>query len=225
MLPVLILRPADSARQTLKRAKKLGLDCVADPLFSIQSKPWIAPPKTDFDAVMYTSANAVHYSQEKLNDYRDLPVVCVGRATAKSAREAGFRVAITGDGGADDLIGLLPGNKYTRILRLTGKHHIKIARNDRQITIRQVYESVAQPLGRNAQGIITSENVTLLHSARAATILRSEMDRLGLERTHTHIAALSENIATAAGTGWKSVQAASVPTDDALLSLASALCG
>ncbi len=221
---VLILRPDDSARETAQRAALLGLTSIIDPLFAVEPLQWSAPPAEEFDALMLTSANAVTFGGQALDAYKSLPVLAVGSATAAAAEQAGFIVAETGNRGADDLLRALTGDQFTRILRLTGKDHVKLALSGRKIALRQVYQARALALGDMAQAALRQGHVVLLYSVRAAKILSDEMDRGHLDRSVNHIVALSANIASAAGEGWKSVQAADQPTDDALLSLAGRLC-
>ncbi|QTD54479.1 uroporphyrinogen-III synthase [Parasphingorhabdus cellanae] len=221
---LVILRPIDSARETENRAEKLGLSVIADPLFIIEPMEWTAPPAGQFDALMLTSANAVKYGGDMLSQYVQLPVLAVGDATAMAARQAGFTVTDIGNGGAEDLLQSLGPDRYPRILRLTGKDHVKTAASPQKLTLRRVYQAAALPLGESAQTALQQGHVVLLYSVRAAKILNDEMDRLQLERSNNDIVALSPAIAEAAGSRWKSVQAAEQPTDDALLSLAGRLC-
>ncbi len=221
---VIILRPQNSANETAKRAHDLGLSFIVDPLFVVEPLAWSAPPPEQFDAMMLTSSNAVTQAGPDLQKYGQLPVLAVGEATATAARAAGLEVAVIGDRGAEELLQALPDGRFPRILRLTGKDHVQLARSDHQITMCRVYESRALPLGEKAQAALQRGDVVLLYSVRAAKILVSEMSRLNLDPSINAVAALSANIAMAAGKGWKSVDAAPQPTDDALLSLAGRLC-
>lgn len=221
---LVILRPIDGANETAKRAAELGLSTIVDPLFAVEPMAWEAPPQSQFDALMLTSANAVKYAGPNLEIYKALPVLAVGVATAKAAQQAGLHIAETGNGGAEELLQSLPADRYQNILRLTGKDHVKTTQSGRTLTLRRVYQACALPLGENANAALKQGHVILLYSVRAATILIEEMGRLGLDRSINDVAALSPNVAQSAGSGWKSVQAAESPTDDALLSLAGRLC-
>jgi uroporphyrinogen-III synthase len=223
-LLVLILRPVESARETANRARDLGLVPVTDTLFAIKPLEWDAPPAQRFDALMLTSTNAVKYAGQSLKQYKRLPVLAVGKATAAAAEKAGLIVAHIGSGGAQALLDGIAGDQYQNILHLTGAHHVGVDSSQRNVEVRAVYQSNALPLGEIAQQALNDGALVLLHSPRAGETLPREIDRLGLDRATVAIAALSENIAEAAGTGWKSISFASPPTDDALLSLASALC-
>lgn len=221
---LVILRPIDGAHETAKRAHKLGLSTIVDPLFAVEPIAWEAPPKSQFDALMLTSANAIKYAGRGLETYKGLPVLAVGDATAKAAQQAGLHVTEIGNSGAEQLLQSLPANLYQTILRLTGKDHVKTAPSKHKLIVRRVYQARALPLGENASRALKQGHVILLYSIRAARILIGEMDRCGLDQSVNDVVALSPNIAKAAGSGWKSVQAAEGPTDDALLSLAGRLC-
>ncbi len=221
---LVILRPADGALETAEKAEKLGLSTIIDPLFAVEPMAWAAPVASQFDAVMLTSANAVKYGGSTLEKYQKLPVLAVGDATATAARRAGFKVVETGNGGAENLLQSLAPGRYPRILRLTGKDHVKTNPSGQEISLFQVYQASALPLGEKARAALEQGHVILLYSVRAAKILAAEMDRLGLNRAINHVAALSPNIAQAAGSGWKNIAAAEQPSDDALLSLAGRLC-
>ena len=224
MRSLLVLRPIGSARRTARAAEQRGLSVIIDPLFVVEPLDWTPPPASDFDALLLTSVNAVKYAGDGLKHYKHLPVLAVGDVTANAARQAGLDVVITGDSDMKNLLASTSAGQYSRLLRLTGKDHVDLTPRSHILTLCHVYQARALPLGENAIAALREGHVILLYSARAAKILTSEMDRLGLDRSVNDIVTLSPNIAEAAGFGWKTVQAALRPTDDALLSLAGRLC-
>ncbi len=223
-LTVVIIRPLDSAHETAQRAIKLGLKPVIDPLFRVEAVDWEPPLVSAFDALMVTSANALNYGGTGLSQYKRLPVLAVGAATATVARQMGFNVQKTGEDGAQALLNSLSSGQYRRILRLVGKDHVPLNSSDRGIEICIVYRSIELPLGQKAREAMTTKNVILLHSARAASLAARECDRLEIDRSNCHIVALSPKVGKAAGTGWAGLDISRQPTDDALLALASRLC-
>ena len=223
-LPLLILRPIDGALQTERRAKELGLSAVVDPLFIVESIPWSGPEAKDFDGLLLTSANALRFGGSQLDAYRSLPVLAVGEKTAAAAKDAGFHVGKTGATSAHDLLRALDDGRYRNILWLAGDHHTDLSSVAQQLETVPVYRSNAIALGEQAKACLAGESVILLHSARAARELVVEFDRLRLPKSRHHLLAFSAKVAEVAGDGWKSVQTADHPDDDALLSLASALC-
>ena len=221
---LLILRPIDGACRTAKNALEMGLPVIIDPLFAIKPLDWTPPPASQFDALLLTSVNAVMHAGVGLEQYKQLPVLAIGEVTANAAKQAGLNVVKTGDRGVKELLGSLQAGQYQRLLRLTGKDHIDFTPPEHIITLRHVYQARALPLGEKAHAALKEGSVIALYSPRAAKILACEMDRHGLDRSRSDIAALSPNIAKAVGSGWKMVKTAERPSDDALLSLASQLC-
>jgi len=224
-LPVLILRPLESAKATEAKARKLGLRPIVDPLFVVEPISWNSPPVGEFDALLLTSANAAIYAGSGLMDYQDLPVLAVGQTTAKAAQEAGLLVRQIGDGGVQALLDGLELDRYTRILWLAGEDHSSLQSSPEGLKVHVVYRSRSLELGSDAIECLEKECIILLHSTRAAETLDSEVERLGLDRSSGHVVAISAVVGHATGPGWQSVSIAKQPTDDALLSLASRLCG
>ena len=215
MKRLLVLRPEPGASVTVDRAKALGLDAFAVPLFAIEPVAWEAPPAADFDALLVTSANALRCAGEELVKLRGLEVHAVGEATAEAAREAGFSIASVGDAGADRLLGSIdPGLK---LLHLCGEHRREPQAPRQEVTPVVVYR--ARELdAADLSGV--RDAVALVHSPRAARRLAAIVS----DRGSISIAAISEAAADAVGSGWAEVQLASHPSDEALLALEARLC-
>ncbi|SIN63944.1 uroporphyrinogen-III synthase [Parasphingorhabdus marina DSM 22363] len=223
-LPVLILRPRDGAEGTASRVRELGFEPIVDPLFEVEPINWDPPDSGLFDSLLLTSANAVRFAGDALQEYSGLPVLAVGDRTAEAARKAGLDVVETGDGGAADLIGQLPTDRYSRILRLTGKDHVVLDPGGREIVSCKVYRAGALSLGPNARKAIAEGCAVLLFSVRAARIVESELRSAEISPIHCHALALSDNIASGLALAWKGLHVAEQPTEDALLSLLPPLC-
>ena len=213
MRRVLVLRPEPGASATVERARRLGLDAIAVPLFEVEPVAWQPPKAGEFDALLLTSANAVRHGGEGLKALRDLQVYAVGDATARAAREAGFDVASVGEAGVDRLLEAI--SPELRLLHLCGEDRIE-PDAPRQITQRIVYRSREVPNPRE----IPRECVALIHSPRAGRRLAQLVE----DRSGIAIAAISAQAAEAVGGGWESVDSAETPSDDALLALAARLC-
>lgn len=210
-----VLRPEPGASATVERARERGLRAVAAPLFEIESVPWEAPDARGFDGLLLTSAKAVRCAGEQLNDYRALKALAVGEATADAARQAGFDIAVTGEGGVEQLLDSVEAG--LRLLHLCGEDRTPLGQVSQSIIQRVVYRS--RQVDAPDLGAIGG-SVALIHSPRAARRLAE----LVFERGTVSIAAISMAAASAAGPGWQCVKAASKPTDDALLALAALLC-
>ena len=215
MRRVLVLRPKPAANATVERARRLGLDAMAVPLFEIAPVPWVAPDAGQFDALLVTSANAIRHGGEALQTLKDLPVYAVGEATARAASEAGFGIACVGNGGVDRLLRSIPAD--LRLLHLCGEDR-KVPSGDHQmITAIINYRTLEVP---GAELNASSGSIALIHSPRAGRRLAELLKGRG----DVAIAAISAAAAEAVGTGWQTVETARDPTDDALLALAARLC-
>ena len=213
MRKLLLLRPEPALSASAARAAQLGLDVVACPLFRVEPIAWQAPDPTDFDAILLTSANAVRHGGAGLDALKLLPVHAVGTATAEAARVAGFSVATIGNGGAAELLAMLPDT--VRLLHLTGEDHLD--NGHRALDRRLVYRSAAiEHPGLPALGGM----VAAIHSPRSG----ARFAELAGLREGTAIAAISGATALAAGSGWERVEVAERPDDSSLLALAALLC-
>ena len=216
MTRVLVLRPEPGAEETVQRARALGLDARAVPLFAIDPVPWSPPPEASgFDGLLLTSANAVRFGGEQLRTLRGLPAYAVGEASAEAARDAGFDIKATGEAGVDRLLDSIDGD--LRLLHLCGIDRRDPAHARQRITTLPVYR--ANAIGRPALGTL-DDIVALIHSPRAARRFAELVE----DRPGVTIAAISQAAADAAGSGWRAVEVADSPTDEALLALAARLC-
>ena len=216
MRPLAVLRPEPGASATIERARLLGLDAFALPLFTIEPLDWTVTDVSRFDALLLTSANAVRAAGERLRSLRSLPVHAVGATTAEAARSAGLNVASIGMGGVDEVLSALPPD--LRLLHLCGEDRRQPAFSGGQITAVPVYRSVALPKPSGLERLTGA--VALVHSPRAG----QRLAELAPSRQSTLIAAISAAAAEGCGAGWGRIAVAEHPRDDALLSLGARLC-
>lgn len=220
MTRIVVLRPEPGASETIERAKARGLDAVAIPLFKIEPLAWTSPEAGGFDALLLTSANAVRFGGEQLTELRGLPVHAVGDATADAARGAGFDIASTGDAGVDRLLGSLEAD--LKLLHPCGEERKPPESARQSITPVPVYRPKAvEPAPDLAQA---RDAIVLIHSPRAAERFAELTREQQVEQQAVGLAVISRAAAEAAGSGWKSVDIADRPSDDALLALAERLC-
>ena len=214
MRRVLVLRPEPGASATVEKARRLGLDAVAVPLFEVEPVGWQVPDASAFDGLLLTSPNALRHGGEGLQRLRGMQVYAVGEATARAAREMGFDVASVGDGGVDRLLDSIDPD--LRLLHLCGADRIAPASARQAVTAVAVYRSreVAD------RGEFPADSVALIHSPRAGRRFAELID----DRSGFAIAAISPQAAKSLGGGWESVQSAARATDEALLALAASLC-
>jgi uroporphyrinogen-III synthase len=220
MKPLAIVRPEPGGSATAKAARRLGLQPLVMPLFEIRPLEWNPPDAGGFDALLFTSANAIRQGGPRLDALLGLPAHCVGEATARAARDYGFKVASVGSGRVDPLLESLPAE--IRLLHLGGLHRREPKTPRQSIRVIPVYaaEELAVPQGFRE----VEECVVAAHSPRAAARVGELVDELGLRRGRIALAAISREAAEAAGTGWEVVLSANEPDDAALLAIAAELC-
>jgi uroporphyrinogen-III synthase len=219
---VLILRPRPGADATAAKARACGLEPVVAPLFSIRALAWKAPDAAGFDAVMLTSANAPRHAGGGLTPFQALPCYAVGGATAAAAGAAGFAILRIGPGDAADLLAMMAADGVRRVLHPCGRDHVEVTHPELSITRIPVYAADAvERLAAQAEQAIAGDAVVLLHSPRAAAVFS---DLAGPLRSRARIIAISAAAADAAGAGWKAMEVATVPRDEALLEVAAKLC-
>lgn len=222
---VLVLRPEPGASATADGARKLGLEPVVAPLFTVHAYSWQAPDPSAFDAVLLTSANAARHGGTALQGFAHLPCYAVGEATAAAAREAGFGDVRTGRSDGADALALIERDGPARILHPCGRDNLPLHSSSASIERRVVYASeAAEELPANAVDALAAGAVALLHSPRSAAVFARLVDRARLDRATIALAAISPAAKQAAGAGWRSVAAAGRPRDEALLELAAKLC-
>lgn len=210
-----VVRPEPGNGATLRRLAKLGLAGRSMPLFEGKAVPWAAPPASQFDTLMLTSANAVRHAGPGIRDYAGLPLWAVGSSTADAAQDAGLAVARTGTAGVAALLSGAQG----RILWLCGEERTEPPMGPGfTVTPVAVYRMVERPV---TPGALDPGGIILLHSARAARCVAA---LIGSNRPAFTIIAMSADVAAAAGEGWKAVLIASVPTDAEMVAVAARLC-
>lgn len=216
MMRLLVLRPEPGATATARRARQLGLEVVAAPLFEIEPIDWKMPTSTAFDGLLLTSANAVRHAGPGLDRVHGLPVFAVGEATAIIAREAGFEVAASGEQGVDGLLASI--DSKLKLLHLCGENQMAPRCASQEIARVAVYR--ARPTGTDFRGL--SDVVAMIHSPRAGERF-SELVK-DADRGTISIAAISATALRSTGPHWAAAEAAGSPNDEALLALAARLC-
>lgn len=214
---IAVLRPEPGNAATVARVTAAGWQAIALPLFAVRPLAWSAPDPADFDAVLFTSANAARHGGAALASLRGLPAFAVGENSAQAARAAGFDVKAAGGGDAAAIIAQARSLGHARLLHLGGQ--------ERAVDLPgaiAVYASDPLPIdGADVAGLAGA--VALLHSARAARRLAELVDSAGMARDALALVAISPAVAEATGTGWRAVATAAVPRDDAMIAAACAL--
>jgi uroporphyrinogen-III synthase len=213
--PVLILRPEPGASATAARAAALGLRTIVAPLFQAKPIAWTAPEPALFDAILVTSANAMRLGGNNLADFDQLPLYAVGEATAVAARAAGFHRVTSGSSDVAGVLETMADAGCRKVLHLAGHDRTPLGNTSVDVMPVTVYASELLPVATYPEDVIV-----LLHSARAARHYASLMD----DRSKIAVVAISQSVADAAGSGWRSVLVPALPLDSAMLALAASLC-
>ena len=212
---LLILRPEPGNSESVARAHELEISTRSCPLFEVVPEQWQPLPSSQFDAVLFTSANALHCAGPALGDYLHLPAYAVGPATADATRRAGFEQVITGQVDVEDVMTLAGTSK---LLHFCGADVVDI--DSTTLTRRTVYSSqIVQNPPRLHQALAVLP-VTALHSARAARRFYELVGKSATPRTAIAVVAISAKVAAAAGDGWQEVAIAAKPRDEDVLQAA-----
>lgn len=217
-MKLLILRPQPGADATAALAQRMGISAVVIPLFAIQPLPWSVPDTAEYDALIFSSANAPRHGGGGLSALHSLPAYAAGSATAKAARAAGFGVIWTGTKGADAVIEQAKMDRNLRLLWLTGNHHHDIVLpSNMSVEPMPVYESARLSAPQTLIENLSYPQITALHSVRAAQYFRSICDDYGIDKSNIALVSFSREISDSAGAGWAARLVADTPNDNALL--------
>lgn len=219
-MPLIVTRPEPGNAATVERAKALGMDAHAIPLFAAHALDWQVPAAENFDALLLTSAAAVRLAGTRLASLSSLPVFAIGATTAHAAEAAGLTVAMTGSTNVQRLLDDMASPNIQNILWLCGRDRSEFDARDAAITPLPCYavDPVSPP--RAWSDLIAAPAVLLAHSARAAERIS---DLVGSARGHLALVAISPAVALAAGAGWRDLAIATEPDDVAMLAQAHAL--
>lgn len=135
------------------------------------------PQVTGYDAVVFTSENAVRVMADRVAPGQ--VAYCVGDRTAKAAQDLGL-VAHSAKGSAADLLPMLRQSAARRLIYLHGRHRrLDLAAQlpDHEIAQHVVYDQIAQPLDDAAKAVLAGRDPVILplFSPRSAEILTAEV--------------------------------------------------
>ena len=218
--PLIVTRPEPGNAATARRAREMGFDVRAMPLFTARPVEWRPPAAGDFDALLLTSAFAARLAGPGLACLAALPVYAVGPATARAAEAAGLAVAMTGAVGAQRLLDNMASENIRNILWLCGRDRSDFDAHTATITPLPCYavDAIEPPAGWAE--VIAAPAILLAHSPRAAARIAA---LAGSARAHLSLVAISPAAAAAAGEGWRDLAIAEQPGDVAILAQARAL--
>ncbi|WP_264665298.1 uroporphyrinogen-III synthase [Azospirillum fermentarium] len=241
---LLITRPAEDAAPLAARLAAAGFITLVEPMLEMVWLDGPEPEVEDVQALLFTSANGVRAFTRRTGR-RDRPVLAVGDATARAARDAGFvrvesaagdvhalaglvRERCTPTGGvllhvagttvAGDLAGMLAQHGFA-VRRLS----LYDARPSRRLTP----ATIAALTGDSSDDRLDGVLIFSPRTARSFVSLVAEAGHISRCRT-VDVYCLSPAVAEAVCTcpsgpvSWRRVQVAARPDQDALLALLGA---
>ena len=106
---ILLTRPLEDCSEMIIKFKSLGHQVSHLPLLNIEKIDYEQINFSDYKGIIFTSANAVRHLDHKNID-KNLLCFCVGSATEKKARTAGFQNVIAAEGNVGNLKELILQN-------------------------------------------------------------------------------------------------------------------
>jgi len=120
---ILLTRPLEDCSEMILKFQSLGNKVSHLPLLQIHKIDFSENSFSDFKAIIFTSANAVKFFDNKKIDKKIL-CFCVGNATEKKARSIGFQNVIAAEGNVENLKELILRNfdkKDGKIIYVSGE--------------------------------------------------------------------------------------------------------
>ena len=99
---ILLTRPLEDCSEMIIKFQSLGHQVSHLPLLSVEKIIHDEIDFTDYDGIVFTSANAVKFlNHDEIN--KKIKCFCVGEATEKKARSFGFQNTIAAEGNVSKL--------------------------------------------------------------------------------------------------------------------------
>ena len=120
---ILLTRPIEDCSEIISKFQSLGHQVSHLPLLNIDRVNYKEINFSDFKVIIFTSANAVKFLDLKKID-KNLLCFCVGNATEKKARSAGFQNVIAAEGNVENLKELILQNfdkKNGKLIYVSGE--------------------------------------------------------------------------------------------------------
>jgi uroporphyrinogen-III synthase len=235
---VLITRPEADAEPLARRLAALGIEAMIAPMLTIRQRPDVPIDLAGAQALIFTSANGVRAFAAASTE-RGLAVFAVGDATARTARDEGFRMVGSAGGTVDDLAKLVRDRLDPDAGRLVHVAGSAVAgdlagsleaagfRVDRLVLYDSVPADALSAPVREALADGTLDGV-LFFSPRTAGTFVSLLDKGGVEKAYRtlHAFCLSTAVADEVRTRpWAGLAIAAHPTQDALIDVVTAVDG
>ena len=106
---ILLTRPLEDSHEMILRFQSLGHKVSHIPLINVESKNYESINFSDYNGIIFTSANAIKFINSKLID-KKISCFCVGSSTEKKAKSVGFQNIFCADGNVNNLKELILQN-------------------------------------------------------------------------------------------------------------------
>ena len=226
-MQVLLTRPLEDSRALAETllGEAEGIDPLIWPLTRIAPTAMALKLPFTTGGLLFTSANGVR-AFAALARRRDLPALCVGKATAEAARKAGFRDCVSADGDARALTELARQSGIREFLHPRGRDtagDLKgwLAETGQRVTEAVLYQAedtgpapapVAAALARGTVDLVT------IWSRRGAGILARHLSNAGATLKSTGLLAISSAAAEPlVASGFRHILRAEAPNAAAML--------
>ncbi len=218
---ILITRPEPGASTTAARLIAMGHTPLIAPCLAI--KPIALNLAAAPAAIIITSSQAIPALPAS---YQNLPIFCVGDATAGRLREAGFGSVISAAGDANDLYKLILARRIpgTYLLAVGERHGLALAKNLRLAGLTLLRRTVytAAPLRRLPPDAAAALNAGQVNAALfySAETVRSFIRLKPPNTANINALALSQAVADVLlDLPWAQIRVALAPTEADLLAL------
>ncbi|MCB1652254.1 MAG: uroporphyrinogen-III synthase [Alphaproteobacteria bacterium] len=120
---ILITRPHDQARKTALDLEQKGYKTFCEPMLDICPLEYAAPDLSIYNAIIFTSAQAVRLFGNTAPDANTKRIYCVGKQTHKHAKNLGFTQTLCAQGSAENLANLIIRNEPygSKLLHVRGE--------------------------------------------------------------------------------------------------------
>jgi|TARA_B100001093_G_scaffold414531_1_gene404665 uroporphyrinogen-III synthase len=217
---ILITRPLIDSEDLMQKFFSLGHKIIHLPTLKILSSNMTPINPGEFDAFIFTSANAIR--NLKLNSInKDLHCFCVGSLTEKIARQAGFTNTSSAGGTVNALKNLImiseKINKSSKIAYFCGdniSYDLDTELRGEGINIKKIvnyYSELIEDLNEENKKIIESypPDLIYIYSSRSAQSFVAIVKNysLSLLMTHSTVMCISEKVAGFfRSQGWKRIE-------------------
>lgn len=227
---LLITRPHEDALPLAETLRSAGIDSLIEPLLMVVSIPGPPLDLAGVQAMLATSANGVRAFAGR-QPQRDLPVLAVGDATARTARSFGFASVESAGGDVDSLAALVRRRcdpAAGRLLHVAGTAiagdlATALAADGFAVQRAVLYETrPATALSAAAIAALSEHRLdgVVVYSPRTARTLAHLIEAAGIGDSCRHLTAFCISAAVAEAIGglpWRRVACAATPDQPALV--------